>query len=246
LIATAVSFAILPILSTHAATEVNGYNHPFRQTLAQGLRLIIVLIIPATIGMFVLARPIVALLFEHGSFTSYDTAMTSLALRLYLFGLPFNALDLLLVFAFYARQNTLTPALIGASLTAVYIVLAVILLPVIGFFSIMVADSIRIGLHTIISAWILWRLLGGGFDKVVWVLVRVFLLAGLMGGIMLIALQGMGLTLAGTTGFCSEVLLVFVPGLIGGAVYLIGIWISGIEELNTLWGLARKRLSGNL
>lgn len=238
LVATAVSFAILPTLSTHAATENTGHSQLFRQTLDQGLSLIIVLIVPSAVALFVLANPIVALLFEHGNFTSYDTAMTGLALRLYLIGLPFHALDLLLVFAFYARKNTRTPALIGVSLTAGYILFAIILMPAIGFFGIMVAESIRIALHVVISAWILGRLIGGGSGKVSWTLLRVLLLAGLMGGVMVIALHVM-------SGLHSEVLTVFLPALLGGVVYLTGIWLSGIEELNALWSLIRTRMRGN-
>jgi putative peptidoglycan lipid II flippase len=68
LVATAVSIAILPTLSSHAAVENGGDNGPFRATLAQGLRLVIVLIVPATIGLLVLTTPTIALLFEHGDF----------------------------------------------------------------------------------------------------------------------------------------------------------------------------------
>ena len=73
----------------------------------------LILIIPATVGLFVLAHPIVALVFEHGVFTSGDTAATAQVLRFYLFGLTFAAIDQPLIFAFYARKDTLTPALVG-------------------------------------------------------------------------------------------------------------------------------------
>ncbi|MFN8564032.1 MAG: murein biosynthesis integral membrane protein MurJ [Anaerolineae bacterium] len=113
LVATAISIAILPTLARQSVLIARDGDRPFKDTLGLGLRLAITLIIPAASGLFVLATPVVRLLFEHGAFTPGDTVITALVLRLYLIGLPFAAIDLLLVYAFYARQDTLTPALIG-------------------------------------------------------------------------------------------------------------------------------------
>jgi len=117
LVAAAVSVATLPTLSSHASAEQVA---PFRATLAQGLRLVLTLVIPATLGLFVLARPLVALVFEHGDFTSADTLAVAEALRYHLLGLVFAAVDQLLIFAFYARKDTLTPALVGVGTTLLY------------------------------------------------------------------------------------------------------------------------------
>jgi putative peptidoglycan lipid II flippase len=140
LVATAISIAILPTLARQAALTTPEGNRSFKNTLGLGLRLATTLILPATVGLFVLATPIVALLFEHGAFVAHDTEMTAQALRLYLIGLPFAALDLLLVYAFYARQDTLTPALIGLVSLVCYMLVAVALLPQFGLFSLMIAD----------------------------------------------------------------------------------------------------------
>ena len=169
LVAIAISLAILPTLSRQAVAHgagargmINGHSmDAFKQTLGQGLRLAIVLIIPATVGLFVLATPVVRLIFEHGKFTAADTPMTALALRLYLIGLPFAAVDLLLVFAFYARQNTLTPAAIGLVSLVAYMIVAIYLLPWYSFFGLMVADSVKFLIHTALSAWLLGRGLEG-------------------------------------------------------------------------------------
>ena len=159
LVAIAISVAILPTLSRQAARA--GSVHEFQVTLGQGLRLATVLIIPAAVGLFVLANPLVALIFEHGKFTAPDTAITALALRLYVLGLPFAAIDLLLVFAFYARQNTLTPALIGLISLGAYMVIAIGLLRWYALFALMVADSVKFLIHTTIAAWLLRRSMGG-------------------------------------------------------------------------------------
>ena len=123
LVAMAVSFAILPTLSQQAQTNRSSTadsvapvhkkptrkrwqrNEPFAATLAQGLKLVLVLTIPAAIGMFVLAEPIVGLVFEHGDFDAYDTLHTSQALHFALLGLVFAAVDWPLNSAFYAQQE---------------------------------------------------------------------------------------------------------------------------------------------
>lgn len=125
LIVSAVSIAILPSLSRSAA---ENSSRDFRATLAQGLRLVLVLIIPSTIGLYVLGFNIVELLYEHGAFTPADTQAVTLMLWLYLFGLIFAGIDQPLVFAFYARKDTLTPALVGL-ICNVGIYLAVALIP---------------------------------------------------------------------------------------------------------------------
>src|SRR5690606_21601993 len=112
----------------------------FMHTLGEGIRLVCVLILPATAGLFALAGPVVALLFEHGQFTAGDTAMTAQVLRYYLFGLPFAAVDQMLVFASYARKDTLRPALVGVVSIVVYVLVAALLLEPYGLLSLMIAD----------------------------------------------------------------------------------------------------------
>ncbi|MCZ7545186.1 MAG: polysaccharide biosynthesis C-terminal domain-containing protein [Anaerolineae bacterium] len=210
--------------------------------LAHGLRLSVALIVPVTVGIFILARPVVMLLFEHGSFTPYDTAMTGLALRLYLIGLPFHAVDLLLVFAFYARQDTLTPALIGVGAAAVYVVLAAGLLPVVGLFAIMVADAVKIILHTAVSLWLLRRRVGGGFEGVPRTLARAGLAAAVMGAAVYVVWQGGALLFGGATGLLPELLTVALPAAVGGGVYLALLHRLGVTEVTRLWQSVRQRI----
>ena len=125
------------------------------------MRLTTTLILPAVTGLFVLAIPIIALLFEHGAFVAADTQITAQALRLYLIGLPFAAVDLLLVFAFYARKDTLTPALVGVVSLICYMGAALLLFDSFGLFSLMIADSLKHVVHASISAVLLWRRLDG-------------------------------------------------------------------------------------
>jgi putative peptidoglycan lipid II flippase len=125
LVAAAVSFAVLPTLSRQA--EVRD-EEAFRTTLAMGIKVVLLLILPAAAGLAALAQPTVALLYERGEFTGADTAATALALLLYLPGLPAAAVDQMLLFAFYARQRTLTPNLVQGAAIGVYAATAFALL----------------------------------------------------------------------------------------------------------------------
>jgi putative peptidoglycan lipid II flippase len=242
LVATAISIAVLPTLSQQALAATAEGMRSFKDTLGLGLRLATVLILPATVGLFVLATPVIDLLFEHGAFTAADTVDTAIALRLYLIGLPFASLDLILIYAFYAQQNTLTPALIGLLSLIAYIATAVLLLPVIGFFSLMVADTVKHMLHSGVSGWLLWRKVGGlNGQRLISTAMRTIFTVALMGLITLGALVGLESVLAADNLFI-ELLLVVIPGLIGIAAFLAIGNLAQLHEIRWMFQLIRRRL----
>jgi putative peptidoglycan lipid II flippase len=168
LVAAAVSMAILPTLSRQSQDAPDGadpsaVNRAFLTTLAHGLKLVLMLMIPAAVGLFVLAQPIVALVFQHGEFTPEDTAATAQVLRYYLFGLTFAAIDQPLVFAFYARKDTRTPALVGLVCIGIYLAaaLAPTLFRPLHVSDLALANSIQWISHALIMLWLLRRRLGG-------------------------------------------------------------------------------------
>jgi len=115
----AIATATLPAISRSAARE-NIVE--FRQTLAHSLVLTFLLCVPSAIGLIVLGRPIVALIFEHGKFTSFDTVQTADALAAYSLGLAGYAAVKVLAPAFYALKDARTPMLISlASILVNYV-----------------------------------------------------------------------------------------------------------------------------
>lgn len=240
LVATAISLAVLPTLSAHA--NAPDAEPAFRRTLARGLRLVLVLIVPAAVGMYILAQPTVALIYGHGNFQPADTLMTTWALRFYLLGLPFAAIDLLLVFSFYARQDTVTPSLIGVGTILIYLLLAAGLLPTLGLFSLMIADSVKHMLHTLLSALILSRRVPGlGREGIARTLVRVLAATAVMGAVAYGALRAVE-ALVGSAGGLAEALGVAVPGLAGAGVYFGLVTLLGVDEIRLLWDTVRQRL----
>ena len=105
--------------------------------------MVLILILPAATGLLALAVPVIALIFEHGAFQPYDTLRTAQALRWYLLGLPFAAVDQPLVFAFYARKDTKTPVLVGVFSVLVYLIVALATIRPLGMIGLVLANSIQ-------------------------------------------------------------------------------------------------------
>lgn len=106
MIGVALGTVLLPTLSRRAAAEdADG----FRQTMDWGLRLVLLIALPAATGLVLLAAPICATLYQHGRFTAFDTEMAALALAAMSLGLPGFMLSKVLAPAFFARHDTATP-----------------------------------------------------------------------------------------------------------------------------------------
>lgn len=238
LVATAISLAVLPSLSKLASDEKYA---DYRRTLYTGVRMVLVLIIPATIGLYVLADPIVTLLFERGEFTSFDTLWTSQALRVYLIGLTFAAIDQVLVFGYYARQNTITPALVGVAAVGIYLSIALPLVRIWGMLALVLANSIQWLGHAGIMLFLTQRSVGGlRRGGVAVTAVKALIASVIMGGATFLTLQLLQPQLS--PDFVGDALLVLVPAGIGFAVYVL---MSVILKMDEAWGvvtMVRARL----
>lgn len=240
LVATAVSFAILPTLSRQAQRAEGAGD--FKATLVQGVNLVNLLIIPATVGLFVLARPIVALAFERGEFTAGDTAMTAFVLQVFLVGLSFAAVDQILIFAFYARQDTLTPALVGIFSVFVYVAVALLLRGPLGLFSLMVADSVKQITHALVTGALLSRRLGGFRRTGLWGTLGKVVVAALgMGVLAVVALLAVK-ALALPPGLVERLVSVAAPGVVGVVVYFALAARLNIAEVRLAADFLRRRL----
>jgi putative peptidoglycan lipid II flippase len=111
-IAQAIAIAALPTFSAQVAA---GQIDEMRSSLAATLRGVILLSLPASLGLILLRRPIVALLFQRGEFDANSTQLVAWALLWYAAGLVGHSLVEILSRAFYALKDTRTPVLIGAA-----------------------------------------------------------------------------------------------------------------------------------
>jgi putative peptidoglycan lipid II flippase len=100
----------LPLLARMAA---GGNITGFRTELARGMRLAFLMTIPASIGLILLAEPIMSVLFQHGRFSAHDAYESAAALRFYAIGLCGYAALKVLVNAFYAIDRRKTPMFVS-------------------------------------------------------------------------------------------------------------------------------------
>ncbi|MBA3581502.1 MAG: murein biosynthesis integral membrane protein MurJ [Gammaproteobacteria bacterium] len=148
---------ILPRLSRqHASQSMDS----FATTLAWALKLAWLIALPATVGLIMLAEPIVISLFQHGQFSAEDATMSAWALIAYSIGLPAFILLKVLAPGFYARQDTRTPVKIGMYAIAANIVCSLVLaipLFLAGFHAAHAALAFGTSLAAWLQAGLLWR-----------------------------------------------------------------------------------------
>ncbi len=154
----ALATAILPTLSAQAA---RGAMAELRETLGFGLRMILFIILPAMLGLILLREPIIHLFFEHGSFSSQDTAGTAAAVLYYAIGLWAFAGVRIIVAAFYSIKDTTTPALAALAAVAANLVLSLVLMGPLRHAGLALATALASMLNILILIGVLHRRLGG-------------------------------------------------------------------------------------
>ncbi len=241
LVAVAISLAALPSLARSSAVcDAAG----FRRTFGLGLRMVVVLIVPATVGLWVLAEPVIALIFQHGDFTALDTLWVSLALRGYLIGLIFASIDWPLNYAFYARQDTLTPNLVGVISVGVYLAVALSWMEPFGMLGLVLADSAKHVSHVLVMLILTWRRMGNlrGLG-VGWALLKAIVASALM-AIVVLVVAGRIEQAVGSKGTVAWLATVAGAGSAGLAAYVLAGWALRMEELSHILHAARRRLAG--
>jgi len=187
--AIALSTVILPTLSRqHAESD----PEQFAKTLDWALRLALVVGLPATLGLFLLAEPIITSLFEYGGFTAGDVSMAALALMAYSIGLPAFILIKVLAPAYFSRQDTKTPVKIAIRAMFLNIalnVLFVVPMVYLGINGPHAGLALATGLAAWLNAWLLWRGLHQlgvfqaqpGWGKLIWqVLAGLLVMSGIL------------------------------------------------------------------
>jgi putative peptidoglycan lipid II flippase len=132
-----------------------------RSTLANALGLMLFLNLPATVGLIVLARPIIAVIFEHGEFTASDTMATAAALQLYAVGLIGYSIVRIISPTFYALGRSRVPVIVSAASVVVNVVLNVTLVRLMGYRGLALGTSITAILNASVQLFLLRREIEG-------------------------------------------------------------------------------------
>ena len=159
-LAQAVSQALLPQITLQATQK--HYVH-MSQTIIKIVGGAVLLSIPAALALFVLGKPAIRLLFQHGAFTAHSTALTYTALTGYALALPGTIATMLLTACFYALKDAKTPLFVSVATVPVYIGFLVLLVRVVtGQYAILAIPLTTASTGTIQAAMLalllFWRL----------------------------------------------------------------------------------------
>ncbi len=152
-VAQAGALASFPFLATLIAQNKES---EFNSTLTTALNSSLILIVPVSAFMILQAENILGLIFEGGSFSADYTLQGSLLLQIMLLSVPFWAIQQIIGRAFYARQNTITPALVGSFATVCVLPLYMYLVPIYGAFIVSSITTFSLFIYTILLV-LIWH-----------------------------------------------------------------------------------------
>jgi putative peptidoglycan lipid II flippase len=234
-----VATAVLPAVSRHVAER---RTDGVRDTVANGLSLMFMMNAPATVGLIVLATPLVRVIFERGEFSPADTAATAAALQMYALGLLAYSVVRIVSPTFYALGRSRTPVLVSIATMGVNVVLNVTLVQVLGFRGLALGTSLA-ALFNGVALLILLRPHVGGLNgrQVLGSLVRIALAAAAMGA----AAVGVEAWLAARMpGDALAIQIVRLTLTIGVALAVLAAasWLLRIREFTEGVSLVTRRL----
>jgi putative peptidoglycan lipid II flippase len=235
--AVSIMTALVPRMSAQA---VEGDEDGFRASVGTGLRLMGLLLLPATAGYLVLARPLVTTLLEHGVMSANSSRLVAEVLQMFALGLVPFSFYLLLLRAFYARQDARTPTLVNVVLNTVYAVLSIILFPALRVQGLALAHSFCYVAGALLAGILLSRRIGGLRSA------RTFAALGRAAAASAIAAVAMVLAVAGVDAVMGpggeRALVQLIAGAgAGGIAFLGAAKALRIEELDMLRNLLPGR-----
>ncbi|MFZ5878400.1 MAG: murein biosynthesis integral membrane protein MurJ [Chloroflexota bacterium] len=237
-IAQSVAIAAMP---TFSAQHALGKMDEMRGSLVASLRGVMLIALPASLGLIVLREPLVRLLYQRGEFNDLDAQMVAWALLWYAAGLVGHSLMEVLTRAFYAQHDTRTPVLIGAVAMGLNVVFSFAFsagfesmgwLPLGGL---ALANSLATALEAA-ALFLFMRTRLGGLDG-----------PHLLRGFGAAALSALGMTLGllawiRLTGGQHRAVTALGGVLLGGLVYGLGLLALQVPEIKMLTRLVLARL----
>jgi len=236
-IAQSIATAAMP---TFAAQYALGKIDEVRNSLAATIRGVLLLSVPAAVGLIILRKPLITLLYQRGEFDARSTEIVAWALLWYTVGLVGHSVMEILARAFYALHDTKTPVLVGIgamSLNVVFSIAFAALFEQIGWMphgGLALANSLATALEMVLLMILMRKRLNGLNGASI---TRGFGQAAL-------AALGMGIALLWWTQAqnTSATWVIVLGGLaIGGIIYLLGMWILKVPEIRQVISIIRKR-----
>lgn len=231
----AIGTALLPLLSRQLrAGETAAALDSQNRAMEMGM----LLTVPAAFAFLVIARPIIAVLFERGSFTAADTAAVAPALMAFALGLPAYVLVKVLTPGFFARHDTKTPVKIALVTLAINVGLNLALMGPLAHVGMALSTAVAAWLNVFLLAWTLRK--RGYFatdHRLIDRLWRIVLAGLVMAGVLAVTNRLLAPLLAahGLRVFALSVLIA-----VGGLSFAVAALLTGAARLGELMALLRR------
>ena len=237
-IAQSVAIAAMP---TFSAQHALGKTDEMRASLVASLRGILLMAVPASVGLILLREPLISFLYQRGEFDSRDVQLVAWALLWFAAGLVGHSIMEVLTRAFYAQQDTKTPVIIGTIAMGLNVVFSILFSQYfarIGWFplgGLALANSLATALEATALFIFMRRRLNGIEGKSIFDSAWRVALSALGMGIGLLAWTQL------TAGWTRW--LVALGGVaVGGIVYLFGVAILKVPEIKIVGNAIARRL----
>ena len=238
LFAIAVSTAIFPALSSLAAEE---NMQEMRRVVSLSVRMVLLVLIPSTLGLVLVRKTLISLLFEHGAFLAQDSLMTGQALFYYALGLLAMGEVMVLNRAFYSLQEILIPVKASLFVLFLNVLLNFLLIFPLKHSGLALATSISMISHMIILLVLLRIKIGGLEGKIILAsFLKTCLISILMAGAVYFVLEGIPVFvwISGTT---SEIIQLCAAVGAGGLVFFLLTYLFRMEELKIILSVLRGK-----
>jgi putative peptidoglycan lipid II flippase len=234
----AAAVALFPTLAAQAARKEIGQ---LRTSVNFGVRGIMLLTIPSSVLMAVLAMPIVTMLFRHGKFTPEEGSAAAVALVFYAIGIAGWAGQAVIARGFYALQDTIVPVVTGTVMTLIFIPLNWILMKPMGHAGLALATSIAAILNMLALLELFRRRLGGINGRLIAKSLAKVIVSSAAAGFVawiIIRYAGTYVELGSALGALMGFIAASVPALV---VYLGMIALLRVDEAAEVWKLVSRR-----
>lgn len=236
---TTIISIIYPVFSKLSKQE---NAEEFKNTIRKSLNIVILIMIPVSIGAIVLASPIVKVLFERGKFDAKDTLLTAQALKYYAIGIVASGVNSVVNRIFYSMEDTKTPMVNGIIAIIINIVLNFILINYMGHRGLAFATSISYVVRLILSFRKLKLKINDFGQIMILKTLSKSLFASIIMGIVVYILNSI-INCINLNSFIAYSLSLFFTIFIGGILYLFIIVKMDIDEVKIIFNMFKSKIS---
>jgi putative peptidoglycan lipid II flippase len=232
----AIATVVFPTLARFAARREFGQ---LRGTMANGMRQILLLLIPAAAAILVLSEPMVRLVYQRGEFDAAQTQVVAEALFWFSFSLPFNGLFLLLTRTFFSLQRPWVPTGVSGANLAITAIAALLLYKPFGVAGIVASTVIATAASVFAEGFILRRQLHGiEAGRLLWSAIRITIAAALLAGVSYLVWLGLDDALGRTV--AAQAVSLGAALLAGAVVYFAAVVALRVPEAHQVLRLVRR------